>query len=91
MDREPSRQDRNAIGRDIQKVEVGWPLGMLYRRSLGDRLGEVRSDLTAGRIARVIFCVTRGNVVPLHGFVKKTQKLTMRDRELARTRMKELR
>jgi hypothetical protein len=54
-----SLKDRKLVGRDIQKVEFGWPLGMPYCRSLGKGLWEVRSDLTDGKIARVIFCVAR--------------------------------
>ena len=66
--------DRHTVGKDIQKVEFGWPLGMPYCRSLGNGLWEVRSDLTDGKIARVIFCVARGRMVLLHGYIKKTQK-----------------
>jgi hypothetical protein len=47
------KSDRQAIGKDIQKVEFGWPIGMPYCRPLGHGLWEVRSDLTGGRIARV--------------------------------------
>jgi hypothetical protein len=43
-----SVDDRRLIGRDIQKVEFGWPLGMPYCRSLGSGLWEVRTDLTNG-------------------------------------------
>ena len=32
-----SLEDRKLVGRDIQKVEFGWPLGMPYCRSLGKR------------------------------------------------------
>ena len=67
-------EDRKLVGRDIQKVEFGWPLGMPYCRSLGNGLWEVRSDLTDGKIGRVIFCVAGEHMVLLHGFVKKTQK-----------------
>lgn len=56
-----SLEDRKLVGRDIQKVEFGWPLGMPYCGSLGNGLWEVRSDLTDGRIGRVIFA-WRGNV-----------------------------
>ena len=69
-----SLEDRKLVGRDIQKVEFGWPPGMPYCRSLGNGLLEVRSDLTDGEIARVIFCVARERMVLLHGFVKKTQR-----------------
>ena len=85
-----SSADRQLVGRDVQKVEFGWPIGMPYCRSLGNGLWEVRSDLTGGRIGRVIFCVGGGRMVLLHGFIKKTQKTTARDLELALKRMKEM-
>jgi phage-related protein len=78
------------VGRDVQKVEFGWPIGMPYCRSLGNGLWEVRSDLTDGKIGRVIFCVVRGRMVLLHGFVKKTRKTPAKDMELALKRMKEV-
>jgi DNA-binding phage protein len=43
-------------------------------RALGKGLWEVRSDLTQGRIARVLFCIEDSRMVLLHAFVKKTQK-----------------
>ena len=83
-------EDRKLTGRDIQKVEFGWPIGMPYCRSLGDGLWEVRSDLTDGKIGRVIFCIVRGRMVLLHGFIKKTQKTAAQDLQLALKRMKEV-
>jgi phage-related protein len=50
----------------------------------------VRSDLTDGKIGRVIFCVARERMVLLHGFIKKTQKTPARDLRLALQRMKEV-
>lgn len=43
------------IGSDIATVQYGWPIGMPVCRPLGDNLYEVRSNLTGGRIARVLF------------------------------------
>jgi len=83
-------EDRKLVGRDIQKVEFGWPLGMPYCRSLGNGLWEVRSNLTDGKIGRVIFCVTRERMVLLHSFVKRTRKTPARDLRLALKRMKEV-
>ena len=83
-------EDRKLVGRDIQKVEFGWPLGMPYCRSLGNGLWEVRSGLTDGKIGRVIFCVALGRMVLLHSFVKKTQKTPALDLRLALKRMKEV-
>jgi phage-related protein len=78
------------VGKDIQKVEFGWPIGMPYCRPLGHGLWEVRSDLTAGTIARVIFCIIAGEMVLLHGFIKKTQKTPPKEIDLALKRKREL-
>ena len=51
----------------------------------------MRSNLRDGTIGRVIFCIVAGDMVLLHGFVKKTQKTPLQDIELARKRRKELR
>jgi phage-related protein len=82
--------DRRSIGKDIQRVEFGWPIGMPYCRSLGLGLWEVRSDLTDGRTGRVIFTLMAGEMVLLHGFVKKTQKTPRKDIEVALKRKREI-
>lgn len=81
-------EDRKVLGEDIKDVEFSWPIGMPLVRPLGNELWEVRSGLPRGRIARVIFCVAHGNMVLLHGFMKKTQKTAQRDIELALKRKK---
>jgi phage-related protein len=59
-------------------------------RALCGGLWEIRSNLPLGRIARVIFCVSAGRMVLLHGFEKKTQKTPKPDLEIARKRQKEI-
>ena len=81
-------EDRRIIGEDIKDVEFSWPLGLPLVRALGRELWEVRSSLTQGRIARVIFCVTDGQMVLLNGFIKKTQKTPQQQIDLALKRMK---
>jgi phage-related protein len=81
-------EDRRILGEDIKDVEFAWPLGLPLVRPLGRELFEVRSSLTQGRIARVIFCVTEGQMVLLNGFIKKTQKTPPQEIELALKRMK---
>jgi hypothetical protein len=49
--------DRHSIGKDIQRVEFGWPIGRPHCAPLGRGLWEVRSPLSSNRIARVIFCM----------------------------------
>jgi phage-related protein len=84
-------EDRREVGPDdIATVEYGWPVGMPICRPLGQGLWEVRCNLAGNRTARVIFCIARGQMVLLHGFVKKTQKTSEEDLALARKRMKEI-
>ena len=78
-----TQHERQVIDKDIQKVEFGWPLGLPVCRALGDGLWEVRSDLPSQRIARVIFCIVDGQMILLHGFVKKTQKTPKRGLNMA--------
>lgn len=82
--------DRRRVGIDIATAEFGWPVGMPLCRSLSKGLWEIRSDLTHGRISRVIFSPINGHMVLLHAFVKKTQKTPKPDIDLALKRMKEL-
>ncbi len=82
--------DRRAVGQDLMRVQWRWPVGMPLCRSLGSGLWEVRSSLTSNRIARVVFCEHGGELVALHGFIKKTKKAPKAELDLAEKRMKEL-
>lgn len=53
-------------------------------------LWEVRSDISGGRIARVLFAILNGRMVLLHAFVKKARKTPGAELELAKKRMKEI-
>jgi phage-related protein len=89
--KEMEKADRLIIGGDIRDVELSWPIGMPLCRALQGYkdLWEVRSRITHGRIARVIFYVKDEEMILLHGFVKKTQKTPRRELELAVKRQKE--
>ncbi|MEL7067932.1 MAG: type II toxin-antitoxin system RelE/ParE family toxin [Cyanobacteria bacterium J06581_3] len=78
--------DRKTIGIDIKTVEFGWPIGMPTCRAMGKGLYEVRSSLTGGRIARVLFFIHNGQMVLLHGFIKKSQKTPKQELDLALNR-----
>jgi phage-related protein len=84
------REERRTIGVDIKTVEFGWPIGMPTCRSLGRGILEVRSSLPRGRLARVLFCVSAGSMVLLHGFIKKTRATPKADMELAIKRYRQL-
>ena len=83
-------EDRRVIGYDIATAEFGWPVGMPLCRSLGAGLWEVRSNISSGRIARIIFAVVNEQMVLLHGFVKKTRKTPKLDLDRALSRKKEI-
>jgi phage-related protein len=88
--REPVREwlqslpkaERKIIGVDIMTVQFRWPLGMPLVRNVGAGIHEIRSTLPT-RIARTLFFVHEGEIVLLHGFIKKTRKTPNEDRALA--------
>lgn len=53
-----TEEDRRTIGRDIQRLEFEWPVGMPHCRPLAKGLWEVRSAISGGRVARVMFGVS---------------------------------
>lgn len=81
-----SSGDRKRTGEDIKTVEFGWPIGMPVCRPLGDGIHEVRTRLSQNRIARVLFYIdSKGRMVLLHGFIKKSQRTPDEDLEAARS------
>jgi phage-related protein len=84
-----NEEDRQAIGLDLMRVQYRWPVGMPLCRALGGGLWEVRTSLSSGRIARMLFCVRDATIIVLSGFIKKTQKTPNEELTLARKRMKE--
>jgi phage-related protein len=81
--------DRKAIGDDVLKVQYCWPIGRPLVGSLGNGLWEVRSRL-GDRTARIIFYVNGRTMVLLHGFMKKTQKISKHDLDVAMKRKNQL-
>ena len=74
--------ERRTIGEDIMTVQFRWPLGMPVVDNLGSGIWEIRSRLT-NRIARTLFFVNEGEIILLHGFIKKTKRTPNEDRALA--------
>jgi phage-related protein len=77
--------DRKAIGQDLATAQYAWPVGMPLCRPLGEGLFEIRTQLS-DRIARVFIGHVDGELVALHGFIKKTQQTPKADLALARKR-----
>ena len=57
-----------------ERVEYRWPIGMPWSRPLGGGLHEVRSNLSSGRTARLIFVATRSRLIIVGGFIKKSRR-----------------
>ena len=83
-----AKGQRKAIGEDIAYVQFKWPIGRPRVDHLRGAVWEVRSSLD-NRIARTLFAVEGGQMVLLHGFIKKTQRTPDSDIELALKRFKE--
>ena len=83
------REERKTIGEDIKTVQFGWPLGMPLIRKLEPGIREARSSISRG-IARVLFTVEGHSMVLLHGFIKKSQKISRTDLQTARVRLVDL-
>ena len=81
--------ERRAIGTNLMRIQFRWPVGMPLCRAMGNGLWEARTTLPSNRTARVLFFVSRGRIVLLHGFIKKTQKTPDEELDLARKRRKE--
>jgi len=84
------KEDQRTIGRDIAKVQYGWPIGMPVCRPLGDGLWEVRSSLPSKREARVLFGFYNDILIAVAGFIKKTQATPKAELKIARERFRSL-
>ena len=71
-------------------AEFGWPIGMPACKTMGNGLFEIRTNLFGNRIACILFCIESGQMILLHGFIKKTKKTTKADLDLALKRKKDL-
>ena len=71
-------------------IALGPNLGEPHSKAFGDGLFELRLKGAEG-IARAFFCTLVGRrIVMLHSFIKKSERTPSREREIAETRMKEI-
>jgi len=70
--------------------EDGPDLGMPFTRNIEKGLFEIRVKAQEG-IGRAFFCyILKNEVLILHGFIKKTQKIQQKELTIARKRLKEV-
>jgi len=71
-------------------IEHGSNLGLPHTKSLTSGLFELRLKSKEG-IGRVFYCTKVGkNIVMLHSFVKKSQKIPKNEMDIAQKRLKEV-
>ena len=71
-------------------IALGPNIGEPHTKAFGEGLFELRLKGAEG-IARVFFCTLVGKrIVMLHSFIKKSNRTPTREREVAETRMKEI-
>jgi phage-related protein len=85
-----TREDRKEIGSDIFTVQKGFPLGLPLVEKLDIDLWEIRSHISEG-ICRIFFTIHQETIILLHGFVKKSQKIPLKEIKTAKGRLTEFR
>jgi len=85
-----TREDRKEIGSDVFTVQKRFPMGFPLVEKLDADLWEIRSHLSDG-ICRLLFTVHKQTIVLLHGFIKKSQKIPVKELKTAKDRLSEFR
>lgn len=71
-------------------IALGPNLGEPHTKAFGNGLFELRLKGAEG-IARVFFCTLVGRrIVMLHSFIKKSERTPLRELEIAKSRLKEI-
>jgi phage-related protein len=84
------REDQRIIGRDIAKVQFGWPIGLPVCRPLGNGLWESTFVIAESpRRWRVLFGFHDDMLIALTAFIKKAQATPAGEITLAQHRLKE--
>ena len=83
-------KERAKVARTIDLLEeFGINLGMPYAEHVEGELWELRARLSNNRY-RIIYFLNTGKVfIMLHGFVKKTQKISKNELETAKKRLRD--
>jgi phage-related protein len=83
-------EDKKVVGRDVSRLQFGWPIGMPLVRKLQGTIWELRSSLPSKRELRILFIAGESRLVLLHIFIKKSQNTPPAELHLALQRAKEL-
>lgn len=86
------KDDKKIIGTDIKLIELSGELKppQVKKIDTQNKLWEARSHLASDKIARVLFTLRGKKMILLHGFIKKSQKISQQDKQVALMRLKKL-
>ena len=86
------KDDKKIIGTNIKLIELSGELKppQVKKIDTQNKLWEVRSHLASDKIARVLFTLRSKKMILLHGFIKKSQKISQQDKQVALMRLKKL-
>lgn len=79
-------EERKSVGGDIRTVELEWPVGPPLVKKVG-KVWEVRTQLQRGW-ARVFFIIEDGQMILLHGIIKKSKEIPTDDLDIIKTRLR---
>lgn len=86
------KDDKKIIGTNIKLIELSGELKppQVKKIDTQNKLWEVRSHLASDKIARVLFTLRSKKMILLHGFIKKSQKISQQDKQVTLMRLKKL-
>ena len=87
------KDDKKIIGTNIKLIELSGELKppQVKKIDTQNKLWEVRSHLASDKIARVLFTLRSKKMILLHGFIKKSQKISQQDKQVTLMRLKKIR
>lgn len=90
--RELDNADKKTIGEDIATLQYSWPIGKPKCAPIVGRRGlyEIRSSISSGRIARILFVLRGSKLVLLHAFIKKSRKTPPKEIAIGVSRQNEI-
>ena len=84
------KEEKCLIGEDVRDIQRSWPVGPPLVKKIDKDLHEARTRLQ-DKISRVIFHIDGNDMILLHGFIKKTDKIPTKDLKTAKERLKQWR
>lgn len=81
-------EDRKVIGRDLMRLQIGYPMGPPLCKHLRGSIWEIRSTVPSKREVRLLYFFDVGSqmIIVVHAFIKMTRTTPNSDIVLAQKR-----